>query len=48
MANKVKKIASDPDLYNHYVLKSDERIKDFSPDVIKERLKSILEEVEEN
>lgn len=48
MANKVKKIASDSDLYNYYVLKSDERIKDFSPKVIKERLKSILEEVEEN
>lgn len=48
MAKKVNQIVSNPDLYRHYQVKSAERIKDFSPECIKEKLQSILKEVEEN
>lgn len=47
MASKVEKLVSNPDLYNVYKIRSNERVKDFSPETIKKKLKYILDELEE-
>jgi glycosyltransferase involved in cell wall biosynthesis len=45
MAEKIHRIFTERGLYEHYINKGYERIKDFAPETIKIQLKSILSEV---
>ena len=46
MANKIEKLLSDTKLYQHYKKVSSERAKDFKPDIIKNKLSKILQNID--
>lgn len=45
MAQKIQMIFNDEKLYNHFKISGENRVKDFSPDTIKENIKEILKKI---
>ena len=45
MSEKIYRLYTNPDLYKHFQILENERVKDFSPNHIEKKLKSILQDV---
>ena len=45
MSEKIYRLYTNPNLYKHFQILENERVKDFSPNHIEKKLKSILQDV---